>query len=248
MICPYCGYEYDDTELKCPFCATENTGQAREQQRIVIRSLEEETEDIRRMPNEMLRQTNQKAFKVFTLVLAAVIFTTILVVIGTFAFQAFHESSTKRNLDKLEEYVLENDYDSILNLMDESDFYDSAYDKYQEIAYTYRSMTYLEDDLKWFYESREDSYSTQETVTTYLAFAIADCMNTLSTGRDYIDDNLILGNENALENICSQAENTLTLTFHLTDEEIQELLDMEVYYYDSDNVLPYAKLALDRME
>jgi len=248
MLCPYCGYEYADTETKCPFCGTENTGQAKKQQQTVIRSLEEEAEDIRRMPKEMLRQTDRKAARIFTRVLIAVVLMIILIALGNIAFRAVKNTSEQKNLKKLEALLQEGDYAGIVALMDEIDSYDPVYEKYTEIVFTYRSMSYLEEDLEWFYESRENPYSTQETLTDSLAFAMADCMNALLTGREYLDDNLMQGNEDALEHICSRAENTLTLTFHMTDEEIQTLLDMHISYYSSEDLLSYAEQALDRME
>lgn len=248
MICPYCGYEYADTELKCPFCATENTGQARKQQQTVIRSLEEEAEDIRRMPKEILRQTNQEAVRVFAGFLIVIVLILILTVLGNIAIRTAGNLSEQKNLKKLEELLQKEDYDGILTLMDEIDSYEPVYDKYTEIVFTYRNMSYLEDDLEWFYESVENPYSTQKMLADTLSFAMADCMNALRTGREYLDDNLVLGNEDALEHICSQAENTLTLAFHITDEEIQALLDMDISYYSSDDVLPLAELALERME
>lgn len=248
MQCPYCGYEYDDKEPKCPFCATENTGVAREQQQAVFRSLDQETEEIRRMPEKMRKQTDRKAAGIFIIVLAFIIFLTVLIILASFGIRTFQSHSTERNSEKMETLLQEKDFDGLMALADELDSYDPAYDKYFEVVYTYRSMSYLTEDLEWFYDAREDSYSTWEIMASSLSYAICDCMNALSTGREYLDDGLILGNEDALENICSQAENTLTLTFRLTEEEIQELLDMELYYYDSESVLPYAELALERME
>lgn len=248
MQCPYCGYEYDDTEPKCPFCATENTGMAREQQRAVFRSLDQETEEIWRMPEKMRKQTDRKAAGIFIMVLAFIIFLTVLIILVSFGIRAYNSVSAERSLENMETLLQEKDYDGLMALVDKLDSYDPAYEKYRETVYTYRSMSYLTEDLEWFYDTREDSYSTREIMASSLSYAICDCMNALSTGREYLEDGLILGNEEALENICSQAENTLTLTFRLTEEEIQELLDMELYYYDSDSVLPYAELALERME
>lgn len=248
MQCPYCGYEYDDKEPRCPFCATENTGAARKQQQSVLRTLEDETEDIRRMPEKMLSQANRKTAAAFGGILTILILLIILVIAGSFTFRFFQSHSTSRNLKRLEACLQEKDYNRLLELMNHIDSYEPVYSKYSEIADTYRYMSYLENDLEWFYESRDNPYSTDENTAIALSYAMGDCLDTLSTGRQYMEDGLIQDNEDALENICSQAEDTLTLTFQLTEEEIRELLDMELYYYDSDSVLPYAELVLKRME
>lgn len=248
MQCPYCGYEYDDGEPKCPFCATENTGVARKQQQSVLRTLEDETEDIRHMPEKMLAQTSRKTATAFGGILTVLILLIMLVVIGSFAFRLFRSHSTSRNLGKLEAYLQEADYDAIQEFMSDIDSYEPVYDKYFEIADTYRNIAYLESDLDWFYETKDNPYAQEENTVIALSYAMGDCLDTLSAGHQYLEDGLIQGNEDALENICSQAENTLSLVFFLTKEEIQELLDMHLSYYDSDTLLPYAETALKRME
>lgn len=248
MVCPYCGYEYDDTESRCPFCHTENTGQARKQQENVIRTLENETEDIRQMPKQVLHRTNRKAAKIFVTLAAVLLFLTLLILIINFAGQRFHTSAEERNLRTLEQFLQEKDYEAIVNFTEEHDIYESAYDKYLEVAYAYQHILYLEESLEWLSESVESPSSDTDTTLAYLSFAISDCMNALHIARYHLEDNLILGNEEALESIFLQAESTLTETLCVIPEEIEEMSALDTDYYDTDTVLPYAQSALKRME
>ena len=248
MICPYCGYEYDDKEHKCPFCATDNTGVAREQQRAVIRTLEQESQNIEQnMPGELLHRASKKTTGIFAKIFLAFLILVIGVIAGSAVFRVYRSYATERSLQKLEEYMVSGDYEALLKYMDGLDSYDSVYDKYTEVSYAYRYLSYAQEELEWFYEDRENPYSDSELLLTSLSFTIGDCLNTLSYCTEYMDDQLILENEDTLYEIRLLAYNILTMTLHLSDEEITELLALESYY-DIDPIMPYAKLSLERME
>lgn len=248
MICPYCGYEYDDSEPKCPFCATENTGVAREQQRAVIHTLEQETQNIsQNMPGELMKKATRRTTGVFGKIFLAVILLTAAVIAGSTVYRAYGSFSTERNLKKLETFLQAGDYAGLQKYMEDIDSYDSVYEKYLEVSFAYRYLSYTEDDLEWFYDNLESEYADHETTVMSLGFVISDCLNAHSYCTEYLEDQLILENEEALEEIRSQAHNLLTLVLHFSEEEIEEMLAME-NYYEMEAFMPYAELSLERME
>lgn len=248
MQCPYCGYEYNDTEPRCPFCRTENTAEARAQQRETIWSLEEEGRDIREnLPKQLRKKADQKVRKAGTFFLGVIAAVLALILVANLAFKFISDYIEQQNLQKLESYLQEQDFDSLTELMDEIDSYDSVYDKYTSIVSAYRNIIYAQDSLQWYYDGENDPYMTKEMQIENLAFAISDCVNAISKARYELEDQLVMGNEEAMEEIYSQAHNMLTLTLLLTDEELQSAYNAVDYYYSPDAAMPLAELSYERM-
>lgn len=248
MKCPYCGYEYDDSLLRCPFCNTENTKEAREQQQKTIWSLHEESQDIRKnMPKRMLQKADRMAGKLLIRILIGIVFIVFLAALAGLLYQWNRSRILDRNLNKLEQCLQQQDFDQLYEYMDDIDDYTADYEKFYDVFYAYRNLIYAQESLEWYYDSEKDEYSSDEIRTWYLAAAISDCLNALNDTEPGLNDQLILGNEAALEELSSQAHNILTLILLLTDDEILELLELHESYYDPDMVMGYAELSFERI-
>lgn len=248
MKCTYCGYEYEDNLLRCPFCNTENTKEAREQQRETIWSLHEEGRDtLKNIPARMLQKSNRTTGKFLIRILTGIIAMVLLVTLAGFLYQWNQKRVLDRNLNKLEQYLQAQDFDQLCAYMDDLNDYSPSYEKFYDVYYACRDLSYAEESLDWYYDSEKNDYSSDEIRIWYLAAAISGCLNTLNDTEPGLSDQLIQGNEAALEELASQSHDVLTLTLLLTDKEIQELLDLHEYYYDPDMVMSYAALSFERM-
>lgn len=251
MKCPYCGYENPDDQTKCLFCGAENTEAARRHQKDVIHTLEEEGRQTAAYPEQVLKEANQKAAGIGARILAGAVLLILLVVIGSLGWHVYKAFSRTRNLARLSQYLQSGDYDSLAGLLSRIDDYDSSYKPYLEVYDVYMDMDYLDEELEWFYEAQASPYYTDEIRTEYLAYGISDCMNAIRDADQYLKDDHIRGNEDALTELYQEVYNTLTLTYLMSEEEIQEMLDIsgdnEYFYYTDEDVLPYAVLSLKRM-
>ncbi|MBS6396337.1 MAG: hypothetical protein KH452_04175 [Clostridiales bacterium] len=248
MQCPYCGYEYDDELTKCPFCATENTREAREQQRETIWSLQEEGKYIRNnLPKQLLKNANRTAAHMGRKILAGILFVLLLFGVIAVSIRTIKDLKRENNIQQLEEYLQAMELDALVSCMDEIEEYDPSYEKYYEVDSSYRYLTYAQESLGWYYESLDDPYSSEDTRTYYLATAIAYCVNAFQEADTALSDQLIQDNEAALEQILMQTQNLLT-AISITEEEVQEILDLGEYYYIGEDVVPYAILARERIE
>ena len=76
-------------------------------------------------------------------------------------------------------------------------------------------------------------------------------MNALIRAKNGIQDDLYLGNEDALQDIYDQACELLTGTLKVTEEEsgqMSELYGDQDSLYDESLFIPYAALVLERLE
>lgn len=248
MKCPYCGYEYEDNLLRCPFCNTENTKEAREKQRETIWSLHEESRDIQKnMPKRMLQKANRTAGKLLIRIWIGIAVMVLLIALAGSLYQWNQNRILNRNLNRLEQYLQAQDFDQLYTYMDDLYDYNPSYEKFYDVYYACRDLSYAKESLGWYYDSEKDDYSSDEIRIWYLAAAISDCLNALNDTEPGLSDQLIQGNEAALEELASRAHDILTSTLLLTDAEIQELLELHENYYDPDMVMSYAGLSFERM-
>lgn len=248
MQCPYCGYEYNDRELKCPFCGTENTEEARSRQRKTIWSLEEESRDIRtNLPKQLKKQTDQKAGKAGATLLGTLAAVLVIVVAINLAARLFMDYADKQNTKQLESYLQAEDYDSLTALMDKIGAIGTTYDKYTEVVGVYRDITSANNELGWYYQGEAEGYNTQEIQLQYLSFAISDCVNATAEARYYINDQLMMENEEVLEDLESQAHHILTFVLLLEDEELNDAYVQAEYYYSPNAAMELAGLSYERM-
>lgn len=250
MICPYCGFEYADDLLRCPHCGAENVREAREQQQETLDSLEEEREDIRHEPERILKKTNRAAARIGVRIFIGVVIAALLIVAGSFIWRFWTRHTLTRNVERLDACLAEGDYEGLSALLDRIDSYDSAYDPYYPVLYAYQDLSYVQDDLEWFRtdleSGLEDTYLLQS-----LSFALNDAMNALIRAESGLQDDLYLGNEDALQDIYGRARELLTGTLKVTEEEIgqmAELYEDQDSLYDESLFLPYATLILERLE
>lgn len=247
MQCPYCGYEYNDTELKCPFCGTENTEEARAQQRKTIWSLEEEHHDIREnLPKRLKKEADLKVRKAGFGILRVLAVILIITITVNVAARLFMDYADRKNIEKLENYFQTQNYDALTELMDDIGAAGTAYEKYTEVVRVYRDLTYAREELGWYYEGESYGYETEELVQ-YLAFAISDCVNAIAEAQYCLDDQLMLGNEDTLSELQLQAHDMLTSTLLLNSEEYTDAIEQAEYYYSPDAAMPLAELSYERM-
>lgn len=248
MQCPYCGYEYDDKELKCPFCGTENTEEARSQQKKTICSLEEEEHRIRfHLPKQMTRSVDRKAFRAGHLLLILVLVLTLAGILGNIMFGWIQKEMIQRNVQLLETYLENGDYEKLQAKM-ENLSWESEYDKYYQVCYAASFLDCAEQSLEWYYEEVNSSYSNEDSRNYYVTITIAYCMNVFLDTDPYISDDLVEGNEKALTDLHNRAWNILTLVLKMTEEEIQELQSIDTTYYGAEDTEDYAPLVRERIE
>ncbi len=247
MKCPFCGSEYDSTALKCPFCGAENTKEARERQKETLHALDTERKNIRRLPEELLRQTNRKAFHFGKKLLFFAVLLFLLLIAGSFLWKFYSEFRQSHHLKQLEQMLQEQDYDGLAEKIDQIDSYSPIYGPYIEIYWVFQYISQLQEDLEWFRQEKAQGYGSAEI----LSFSVVDSLMAIYEASCYLEDELVRGNEEALETLRLQAWDALTDTLLFTEDEVQEMLtlvDDNYYGYGDEQMCSYAEISLKRME
>ncbi len=250
MRCPNCGYEYPDSLVKCPSCGTEHTKLAQELQQDTLDSLTKESHHIRRNFHKELRQnTDRKVAKSGLIGLTAIIGVLVLVLAGSFVLRLIRTNHERRNLELLETYLQEENYAALEEKMDSiSDRYESTYDKYRPVADMYEDLCYAEESFLSYQDFAESGHLSQKQLAESLSWSMAPYFQVLMDARLGLNDQLILGNEAALEAFEAQAYAILTEDFHLTEEEIAEVINSKVSIIYSEKLLPLASDSHERIQ
>ncbi len=246
MKCSYCGYEYGDDELKCPFCGAENTEEARERQHALLRELDKENGQIRSLFGQLLTEQGKRTLRIGKIILLAIPVFFLIVLVVSLIRPLLADQLMQSRLGKLEVWLQNGEYEKITDYVDEHGLYSYEYNKYWDVAQCYQYLNYVAEDLEW-YDSTEPSDAKSQT--SCLSFIISDCINGLETAEAALEDELYMGNETALEDIRSQLHNMLSHTLLLTDEEIKAIRNISHEHdtYGSELYLDYARLARERM-
>lgn len=228
MICQNCGAEYKDQQLQCPYCRSENRTEAERQKARVLASYDREDQELRK---EMKGYAGERAGRLTKWILcgvAALLVLAGLVTAGVILFGKLAAGHSYRqdqtHLKKLEEMYVQQDYAGIAEYVSQYGLWSAAYEKYEQIYEVQCHYSRLEEDLQTLSELAATLFSSEEEQLTHLEtwafYAAEEAAAVLSAGREYAEDNAILGNEACMSSFC-EACSRLLLEAGCTEKEIQ---------------------------
>ncbi|MED9903795.1 MAG: hypothetical protein UFG06_06385 [Lachnospiraceae bacterium] len=234
MICRYCGAEYGEESIKCPYCHSENTDAAKKQKQERLNSYDKEAELIRKQAESFPERTAKK-WTVYLLrglgVLAVFCFLAVIaaICIGKFSVKRSYENE-KKHLAALEELYQEKDYSGVYTYIRKEELWSSVYDKYYQAASVYDGYLYLQEAAACLGEiaAFEDvsAKEKKEMIQDQAEDFLKSVSWVLSTAKAYEEDMHFLGNEEVLHGFYEACADLLK-DFGYTDEEIAQIVQGE---------------------
>lgn len=229
MICKNCGAEYQDSNLQCPYCHTENKKVALQRKKEILHGYDKEEQQIRAEAAQFPEKTVNKWTKyiMFGLGIAAAvgILTGIIALIGT-KFSTDHEYEEKQlHEQELEKLFVAGDYAAINEYMRAEEI--RGYDKYDQVCNMYRYYLDIKegyDDIRATDISLYDDRQEWEESNEYLFESVLYGGIYLAEDYErYVQDNIFLDNEDALEELYEAGMKELE-RYGFTKEDMAQLV------------------------
>ena len=241
MICEYCGGEYGDDVVSCPYCHAENKDAAKARQADILAGYDKEAEAIKKeadlYPVKMARKWSAKV--VLGIVAGAVI-CLLLLALFKYVLDVEDRNSLAREQKKLAEmdaFLEAEDYAGLEEYLFLKNIKVYEYEKYEQVIYVYnRYELFLETeaDIRKYAVYLDPAYindlpkseSAESLAKRYVNNILGNSGDVIEKYLQHGKDTTFLGNEEALEKIYEDTVTELK-KYGLTDEEIMQLPDEE---------------------
>ncbi len=227
MICQNCGAAYEDGSLRCPYCHSENTRVADKMKSQILKSYDREAKNMEQsLPEEAVHRWTAYLTKGLLILLAVGVLAAVAAVICGRAFGGISHRGEAAHVKKLEAFCETGDYKALCEYMEEESLYGIKYQKYYEIKRVYSSFLSMKDDIMQINRIMEDDSLTEEEKADYAGYWVEMAMfhasEALTNGRQYIEDNIFMDNEEILESICNECRSSVA-GLGLSEEETDML-------------------------
>ncbi len=239
MICKSCGAKYDKTNLKCPYCNSENVALAKKIKRDILASYDAEAKEMETtVPKQAVNKWTRHLVKILpAIIIIAVVATVAAIVWGRVSADREYRQE-QDNLEEMEALFQAQDWEALDQYYyDHDDIYGSKYEKYSEIVTAYSWFEMFLDNIESL-EGLEDvdfseEDSKEELYWGWIDLALDNAGYVLATCKTYVDDNSFKGNEAQLEKIYNECVGIL-LVFGYSEEEIEQIaLGTDSEYYEA---------------
>ncbi|MGN0401767.1 MAG: hypothetical protein ACI4HQ_05850 [Acetatifactor sp.] len=234
MICQNCGAEYNNKEMKCPYCHSENPVAAARHKKNILLGFEKEAEQIRQEAEnypkaEAKRRTGILLRILGVLAVVGLTASVLVILIGRRAADSSYNNSQKHK-ERLEEFYQAGDYEAMSDYLDRKGLYQTTYEKYIQVAQVWDYLQRLADsrqELEAIDAYNYDSPETRQAVFRYRAETYLDrARAVLQMIREKQEDTSFLGNEEVLEELYRQCRDSL-FRQGFTEQEINRLEQSE---------------------
>lgn len=230
MICSDCGAEYSDTVLCCPYCGKENEKEAERIKQEKLRQLEQEAAQIHTLPQKRLTASTKRLIKAGLLVAAGIL----ILVLISFAVSQIKSAMEYRmdaeQMETLQEYYENRDYEGLLKYVDEKEIYRSKFDKYTGAADVYDEYLWSAEQIDEYNEMTEKQFWLEKNLEEKKALG-ADTIFYLTKGlaracvscKEHIADYGEFDDVEPYEELEGMCRGLLSERLLYTEAEIEEL-------------------------
>lgn len=221
MVCANCGAAFPESELKCPYCGSENKEEAERRYSRKLEEFDQEAEEIKKLPEKMVSKSSKKLM-IIGICGAGCAVICLLAVFAIGKISANREYKLlQRQLDQLESYYQAQSYPEMREYMAEKNIYGTAYKKYWEVADAYYPYLEMCREIELFGEIVADGDG--ERILYSLQTGLRYGADALDVSQSGMEDKGILGNEDVLAGINEDTVKKLKEELGLKDEEIESL-------------------------
>lgn len=235
MICKNCGGKFDKDELICPYCGFENYEQALDEQQDYIDDYKDKTKELKKEPKRLARFSGKIILLIFGCMLA--LFLIVLAVASVIRGMSDDDKKLgkhKEDMEILEEYYSQGEYQKLYDYMEEMDNkYSESYEKYYIIYRMY-------DDYKFANEQAADGakfYSEYqfEGDGEIFAYYIYLCCDNINKIIELRENGYVYGEGEAVEDFEKKFKDVMSIHLKMTPQEIEDAINMyngksETYY------------------
>lgn len=233
MVCKSCSAEYEDNNLICPYCGSENKEAVREIKEDILEHYDEEADMIRKSAELYPEKTARKWTKHIVYLLTGLI--AVGVLIGILAIPlgklsvSMQYKREKKHLAKLEELYVAGDYAAVDAYLDDKDLYEAVYKKYEEVSRVYTYEAFLENDFQHVEEilaSEMLDEDKEKHVNIWCENILEDAAMVMRLSEKYENEMPILENEEVLERFYKDTVLKLEKMGY-SEEEILQIAEVE---------------------
>lgn len=230
MICKNCGAVYEDGSLRCPYCHSENVRVAENMKSEMLKSYDREAKNMEKnVSEEAVHRWTVYLIKGLIILLAVGILAAVAAVIWGRVSGGISHSGEAAHIKKLEAFCETGDYKALCEYVEKESLYGIKYQKYYEIKRVYRPFLSMENDIMQINRIMKDDSLTREEKADYAEYwvktALFHASEALTYGRQYIDDNVFMDNEEMLKSICNECRRSVS-ELGLSEEET-DMLEQE---------------------
>lgn len=243
MICKNCGSELIDGLLQCPYCGTEDTKEAVEQQKEYIEEYKDKIEGLKDMPERVAKKGKSKTTNVLIFLMLLSVCMCIVVAIISSLLGGNKLQNQENYLEKLEELYQEKDFDELEAYYKKINMRGGSFTKYSRVIDVYERLYYI-DSLKLNYEQVRD-YSKPIEEMEYLQEDFGDVFGVLYDVKKFEEQDFPYGEEEGILYLKEIYVDALKEYALLTDEEIEEGILM--YVEEEADYSELVEIALQRL-
>lgn len=214
MICKNCGNEYDEHEVVCPFCGTENELEAKRREKQDLLKAERQEEDEEKEKAERIA-----LFKKIGIISAAVLVVLLCIFFFVYKYTTSDTAVEKKaeELATLENYYQNQEYAEIIDYLQDCEYsYTSDYEKYITVS---RIASAGEQYIGKMEKLREQSKT--ENVTPTLSNTLSEILGQLKILNKYESDGFVYGEEEVVRYYQEIYRHDLLEVALLTEDELE---------------------------
>lgn len=241
MICKYCGGEYGDDVLACPYCHAENPAAVKAEKSEILEGYEEEAARIRKEADLYpIKMAGRWSKKLIMGMIAGALLCVLLLILFKYLLDADNRNSLSREqkrLAEMEAFLEADDYAGLEEYLTLQNIKMYEYEKYEQVIFMnnrYELVLDAEEDSRRYAVYLDLAYinklpkneSAEFLAERYVKNILRNSGDVVEKYLKYGQDTTFLGNEADLEKIYQDTVEKLK-SYELTDEEIMQLPDAE---------------------
>lgn len=230
-LCPKCGAEFDDLNIRCPFCGFYNDDLALKQEESEMEELRSRHETVmKKMPQALVIKNRRR---ILSAMVAAVIFIIVAVIAGSIIYNISERAkyaAKQKFIARLEEMYQNGEYDELFDAYYGKGYYGASFGKYENTADIAMERYYAVRDLETLSAGDADAASLER--------ALQKSFRCLYLAQRMREQGFIYGEGDAVEKLEDEMKSAMKELWGMSDDEIREGTER----YDGRNT-DYSELA-----
>lgn len=243
MVCKNCGAEYEHFLSKCPYCDAENVEVSYRKQQDYVNSYKKKANFFAKLPDRLVHQTGSVMGR--TALIIGVVFLLVLIIgfIGAYLYSATAVGRMDRQIEKLEEYYVAQDYEGLREYYYSLDStYGGSYEKYDRVIDIYRRLQNRLNDFENWQDPLYLEHYTVEDIEREFASLVA----LVHDIRELEAEGYLYGEGEAIESFKAELELAMEKSVPISEEELEAALERYEEDWNS-SFLAEAQVLLERL-
>lgn len=244
--CINCGADYNKELQYCPYCGMQDEEFVKRKHADRMNQLKRENLNIKKLPQIISKKAMKYLLICFACFLAVFFVSLIIVSIGSRINVSFKANKEKKNIEVMDEFLANGDYQGFYDYYEKVDYSYAIYDKYEEIErlyYLYSTM-WWEFDIIIEYGGKVSDTSIKED------FVDAMCIlhDISSEADELINNNARFGNEEHLKAIRDISYEDFKKFMLVDDDFVEKVISVPMEETEPEIYSEFAGQLLDNLQ